>query len=103
MAKGYWIALVDVTDPEGYKAYIAENAKAFRKYGARFLIRSGKSETPEGKARARTVVIEFADYAAALDCYRSPEYAKAIAVRQGKALIDLVIVEGYDGPQPTDG
>ena len=26
MAKGYWIALVDVADPEQYKAYIAANA-----------------------------------------------------------------------------
>ena len=26
MAKGYWIANVDITDPEGYKAYVAANA-----------------------------------------------------------------------------
>ena len=25
MAKGYWIARVDVTDPEGYKEYVALN------------------------------------------------------------------------------
>ena len=103
MAKGYWVAFVDVTDPEGYKAYIAENAKAFRKYGGRFLTRGGKSETPEGTTRSRVVVIEFADYAAARDCYRSPEYAKAIALRKGKGLMDLAIVEGYDGPQPMEG
>ncbi len=36
-AKGYWIAFADVTDLEGYKAYVAENANAFRKYGARFF------------------------------------------------------------------
>jgi uncharacterized protein (DUF1330 family) len=36
MAKGYWIVRVDVSDPEGYKAYIAANAEAFRKYGAHF-------------------------------------------------------------------
>jgi uncharacterized protein (DUF1330 family) len=29
MSKGYWVAFADVSDPEGYKAYIAENAKAF--------------------------------------------------------------------------
>src|SRR5664280_2949746 len=48
MAKDYWVAFADVNDPEGYKAYIAENAKAFRKYGGRFLTRGGKSEAPEG-------------------------------------------------------
>src|SRR6476659_9830438 len=96
MVKGYWVALADVTDPEGYKAYIAENAKAFRKYGGRFLTRGGASERPEGITRSRIVVIEFPDYAAALECYRSPEYAKAMALRRGKSVMDLAIVEGYD-------
>jgi uncharacterized protein (DUF1330 family) len=100
--KGYWVALADVSDPDGYKAYVAENAKAFRKYGARFLTRGGKSETPEGRTRSRVVVIEFPSYAAALGCYRSPEYAKAMALRHGKSIMDLAIVEGYDGAQPTD-
>jgi uncharacterized protein (DUF1330 family) len=103
MTKGYWVAFADVNDPEGYKAYIAENAKAFRKYGGRFLTRGGKSETPEGKPRSRAVVIEFPSYAAAIECYRSPEYAVAMALRQGKSVMDLAIVEGYDGPQPSDG
>jgi uncharacterized protein (DUF1330 family) len=102
MAKGYWIGSVDVTDPEGYKLYVAENAKAFRKYGARFLARGGKFEVVEGKARSRIVLIEFADYATALACYHSPEYATALDIRKSKAVSDIVITEGYDGPQPTD-
>jgi uncharacterized protein (DUF1330 family) len=103
MAKGYWVAFADVTDPEGYKAYVIENAKAFRKFGGRFLARGGASEVPEGQTRSRVVVIEFPSYTAALDCYRSPEYAKAMALREGKSLMDLAITEGYDGPQPVDG
>ena len=102
MPKGYWVVSVDVSDPEGYKLYIAENAKAFRKYGARFLARGGKAEAVEGKGRARIVVIEFRDYETALACYRSPEYAKAIDIRKGKAVADIVVTEGYDGPQPTN-
>ena len=35
MPKGYWVARVDVTDPEGYQAYVAANAAAFRKVAAR--------------------------------------------------------------------
>jgi uncharacterized protein (DUF1330 family) len=100
MAKGYWIASVDVTDPEGYKAYVAANAVAFRKYGAKFLIRGGKSEAVEGKLRARVVVIEFASYGAAMACYRSPEYDAARKLRAGKSEADIVVIEGYDGPQP---
>src|SRR5262245_45839048 len=102
MAKGYWVAFADVSDPEGYKAYIAENAKAFKKYGARFLTRGGAYEAPEGKPRSRTVVIEFPTYDAAVECYRSAEYAKAMALRKGKSIMDLAIVQGYDGPQPSD-
>jgi uncharacterized protein (DUF1330 family) len=30
MTKGYWIGLVDVRDPEAYKAYVRENAVAFK-------------------------------------------------------------------------
>jgi uncharacterized protein (DUF1330 family) len=45
-------------------------------------------------------VIEFRDYATAVACYRSPEYQKLIALRQRHAVGDLLIIEGYDGPQP---
>jgi len=100
MAKAYWIAHVDVSDPEAYKTYIQANAVAFAKYGARFLVRAGAGLVVEGKARARHVVIEFADYATALACYGSPEYKDAKLLRDAASHGDLVIVEGYDGPQP---
>jgi uncharacterized protein (DUF1330 family) len=97
--KGYWIGHVDITDPEGYKAYVAANAAPFARYGGRFLVRGGPREVVEGKVRARTVVMEFPSFAAALACYRSPEYQAAAALRKGTAATDLFIVEGYDGPQ----
>ena len=100
MAKGYWIVRGEVSNPEAYKAYVAANAAAFSKFGARFLARAGKHEVVEGSGASRNVVIEFADYATALDCYRSSEYAAAKALRQGAASIDIVVIEGYDGPQP---
>ena len=100
MAKGYWIVRVDVIDPEAYKAYVAANGAAFKKFGARFLVRGGAFEAPEGKARARNVVIEFKDHATALACYHSSDYAAALALRKGAAEADLVVIEGYDGPQP---
>jgi len=101
MSKGYWIVRVDVTDPERYKAYIAANAQPFKKYGARFLVRAGRFENPEGSSRTRNVVIEFPSYQAALDCWRSPEYQEALKLRQPVSTGDLVIIEGYDGPQPS--
>lgn len=98
MPKGYWIARVDVTDPEAYKAYVAANAEPFRKYGARFVVRGGRFENPEGTSRARNVVLEFPSYQAALDCWKSPEYQQAMQLRLPVSTGDLVIVEGYDPP-----
>jgi uncharacterized protein (DUF1330 family) len=95
--KGYWIAHVDVTDPEGYKAYQAANAVPFGKFGARFLVRGGRSEVMEGRARSRCVVMEFPSYDAALACYRSPDYQAAKALRDGKGTVDLLAIEAYDG------
>jgi len=100
MAKGYWVAQVEVTDPAGYQAYVAANQAAFRKYGARYVVRAGRHETVEGACRPRLVVIEFPDYETALACYRSPEYQHAVTLRQGHAIADIAVVEGYDGPQP---
>jgi uncharacterized protein (DUF1330 family) len=100
MPKGYWIARVDVHDEDGYKPYAAANPAIFKKYGGRFVVRAGKFEGMEGNSRARNVVIEFPDYASALACYRSPEYQANIKVRQPHSLIDLIVIEGYDGPQP---
>ncbi len=98
MPKGYWIARVDVTDPQGYQDYVTANAAAFSKYGARFLVRGGRFEAPEGTPRARNVVLEFKDYETAVACYHSPEYAAAKAKRDGCAEADLLIIEGYDSP-----
>jgi uncharacterized protein (DUF1330 family) len=102
MAKGYWIAHVDVADPEAYKAYFAANAKPFAKYGGRFLVRAGRNTLKEGALRARHVMIEFKDYATALACYESPEYQSALALRKPPAAQgDHVIVEGYEGIRPA--
>ena len=103
MPKGYWIARVDVNDPEAYKRYAQANAAAFEKYGARFIIRGGPFEAVEGAARGRNVVIEFPSYDAALACYRSPEYQEAMVHRTGAAEADIIVIEGYDGPQPGQG
>ena len=100
MPKGYWIAHVDVQNEDGYKTYAAANPAIFRKYGGRFVVRAGKFEAVEGNNRSRNVVIEFPDYAAALACFRSPEYQENIKVRLPHATVDLIVIEGYDGPQP---
>lgn len=94
MPRGYWIARVDIRDAERYKDYVAAARPAFEKYGATFLARGGPFEALEGKARARNVVIEFPSLQAAVDCYNSPEYQIAAAIRQEVAEAEMVVVEG---------
>ena len=100
MAKGFWIGRVEVNNEEGYKPYAAANPAIFKKFGGKFVVRGGKYEGVEGQSRSRNVVIEFADYATAVACYNSPEYQANLKIRQANAITDLIIVEGYDGPQP---
>jgi uncharacterized protein (DUF1330 family) len=101
MPKGYWVARVDVHDADAYKDYVAANGPPIARFGGRFLVRGGRFQNPSGSSRSRNVVIEFPSYQAALDCWNSPEYQAARARQQGGAEVDMVVIEGYDGPQPA--
>ena len=96
----YVVVQVDVTDPVRYEDYKKMVPESLAKFGGRFVVRAGKFTATEGQSRSRNVVIEFPDYEAALACYHSPEYQENIKVRQPHSNADLVIIEGYDGPQP---
>lgn len=102
MPKGYWVARLDVRDVGTYKRYVEANAEAFGKYKAKFLTRGGKYIPLEGSNRSRNVVLEFESVEAALACYHSPEYQRALVIRKNIADSDIYIMEGYDGPQPPD-
>lgn len=96
--KAYWIAHVDVSDPQQYTEYTARAPQAFARYGARFLARGGRALALEGGATPqRSVVIEFDSFEQALACYRSAEYQEACRHRQGVAQAQVVIVEGLPG------
>lgn len=97
MAKGYWVVQVTVEDPEVYQRYRAAVGAALEPYGGRFLVRAGQQEIAEGAPRPRTVVLEFPDYQAALDCYHSALYQEVKAIRLTVAEADFTIVEGLDG------
>lgn len=94
MKKGYWMAMVDVTDPDNYPQYMAANKAAFEKYGAKFLVRGGQGEIVEGPTANRLVVIEFDSYQTALDCFHSPQYQAVLKIRRQYSTAHLAIVEG---------
>jgi len=97
MPKAYWIARVDVRDPERYADYVSTAAPAMQRFGARFVVRGGAYREMEGTARARNVVIEFASMEDALACYESPEYVEAKRIREAVSDAEIVIVEGAEG------
>ncbi|MEM1159726.1 MAG: DUF1330 domain-containing protein [Pseudomonadota bacterium] len=95
MPKGYWIAHVEVTDPDQYVHYVDGAKAAFEKYQATFLARGGTNQEVEGPlGRSRHVVIEFPSYQAALDCYNSPEYQAAKEHRLPAGTASITLIEG---------
>lgn len=102
MAKGYWIVRVEISDPQQYAKYAAVNGAAYAAHGGRVLVRGGDFETVEGESRPRNVVIEFPSYEEALACYRSDAYQSARDLRVGASEADIIVIAGYDGPQPGE-
>ncbi len=94
--KGYWIAHVKVTDQTSYDKYIAGTKAAFEKYKAKPLARGGRYVQCEGEDRPRNVVLEFATYEDAVNCYNSPEYQAAREHRVDAGIATIVIVEGIE-------
>ena len=90
----YWIAHVEVSDPEAYGRYAKLASEAIAAHGGRFLARGGRYLQLEGRDRARNVLAEFPSLEAAEACYRSPAYQAALAHARGAAERDLVIVDG---------
>lgn len=98
--KGYWIVSTDVSQPDAFRVYAAANGEMLTRYGARILARTGQFTLVEGRARARTTLIEFSSYQAALDCWHSIGSAQASKLCEGAAEVDVVVIEGRDGLPP---
>ena len=96
---GYVIAEVTVTDPQGFEKYRAMVPPTIARYGGRYLVRGGKTETVEGDWQpTRLVVLEFASAARAKEWWASEEYRAAKALRQRTARSTVLIVEGPELP-----
>lgn len=96
MARGYWIARVDVADEEAYGRYRALNGIAFAKFGGKFIVRGPAEKIAKGSARKHNVVVEFKDLDTALACYESAEYQAAKVFLDQVGEVDLIIVPGYE-------
>jgi len=97
MAKGYWLARLDISDRETFAEYRKRNAAPIAKFGGKFVIKGGKAETMLGPARGENVVIEFDSYEQAVACFHSGDYqAAAQYLKRACTTIEFVIVEGSE-------
>ncbi|MEM1307140.1 MAG: DUF1330 domain-containing protein, partial [Pseudomonadota bacterium] len=85
MAKGYWIAMITITDPEKYREYTSRNGAVFDAFGATFVVRGGTNEARSGTAFERHVVLEFESYDQARACYDSDAYQALVPIRDAGA------------------
>jgi len=91
----YVIAEINITNPEGYKAYTTMVPPTIEQYGGRFLVRGGATEVLEGDwPTRRRVIIEFPSLAAAKKWWDSPEYAKPKGLRRANSEGRLLLLEG---------
>ena len=59
MARGYWIACVNVKNQDKFKKYVDLAGPAVHLHGGKFLVRGGKVLNIEGKQYERIVVSVF--------------------------------------------
>ena len=101
MPKGYWIPQIDVSNPDGYKAYMAATPPAHEKYRGNALVRGGKMEVVEGHARSpQCHCANFPTTRRRSPATAPDEYQRARPLRLPHSQCDFLIVEGFDGPQP---
>ena len=78
MAKCYWIAHPNLTNPEKFVSdYASKVGDVVEQFGGRFLVRGGEVTYREGDSTDLDVVVEFPSREKAIECKNSPEY-KAI-------------------------
>jgi len=92
---GYVMGFIDITDPEGYKAYAAAVPAIVAAYDGEYLVRGGPLTAMEGESPApRIAVIRFPSVERAHEWYNSEEYRPVRQLRIDNSQGNLIIVEG---------
>ena len=97
MAKGYWVACVNVKNQHEFKKYVDLAGPAINLHGGKFLVRGGKVLNIEGKQYERIVVPVFDSSENAKECYVSKEYQHAYSFLNDEVADRIIhIAEGLD-------
>jgi uncharacterized protein (DUF1330 family) len=93
----YWMVRVEVKDPVRFAEYIKATPALLKAFGARYVVRAGRTVSLEGpEENRRIVVIEFPSLEKAEEFYHSPEYQRVRQLRVGAAVGEIVAVEGVE-------
>jgi uncharacterized protein (DUF1330 family) len=99
MPKGYVILTEAIHDPQGMAAYAGAARGPIHDHNGKVLVADQAPTVLEGEWHGnQTVIVEFESVAAAQAWYESPEYQTAVALRQGAAHTNAVIVAGFERP-----
>lgn len=92
----YVISEVEIIDEVQGQQYRDLAAASIAMYGGRYVVRGAEPQVPEGEwpSAQRVVVVEFPTMEQLRRWYESPEYAKALAVRQTALRRRLLFVDG---------
>lgn len=91
----YFIVDVTVNDPQTYETYKKLVGPTLERYGGKFLVRGGASQTIEGDWHPqRLVILEFEDEAQFRRWYDSPEYRKARDIRFSASTARAILIQG---------
>ena len=100
MPAAYLIVESNVTDPEGFKRYMAAAPEAVEAFAGEYLVRGGRIEVLEGDWQPpRMTVLRYPSFEQAKAMYDSPAYVHARSLRAGTtACFNMVLVEGVEAP-----
>ena len=92
----YDIAQIDITDHDGYQAYLAGFMPIFERHGGKLLATSRQAlQVWEGEWSAPgAVIMQFPSKQAAEAWHDDPEYRELAKIRHATARTNLVLIDG---------
>jgi uncharacterized protein (DUF1330 family) len=95
LMSAYVVVNFDVLDQEAGAAYATAAQQSIQSYGGHHLVAGPAPEPVEGSwDSSGFAVIEFPDMDRVRTWYDSPEYRRARNIREGKARVSMMFVEG---------
>lgn len=93
----YLIGDIEITEPEGFGAYVEQVGATLDAVGARVLARAGRTDAPEGAApNGVLVLVAFESFENLRAWYRSPRYAELLKLRLATTNSRIFAAEGTD-------